>query len=70
MGQCESKDWELYIQVLKAMLKTRGSRVRSLQLMQFLDFVQDTCPWFPGGGHCKFRNREQGRRQAEGTIYG
>jgi hypothetical protein len=29
------------------MLKIRGSRVRWLQLMQFLDFVQDTCLWFP-----------------------
>jgi hypothetical protein len=28
------------------MLKIRGNRVRSLQLMQFLDFVEDTCPWF------------------------
>jgi hypothetical protein len=32
------------------MLKIRGSRVRSLQLMQFFDFVQDTCPWFPEEG--------------------
>jgi hypothetical protein len=40
----------LYIQALKAMLKIRGSRVRSLQLMQFLDFVQDTCLWFPEEG--------------------
>jgi hypothetical protein len=32
------------------MLKIRGSRVRTLQLMQFLDFVQDTCLWFPEGG--------------------
>jgi hypothetical protein len=39
MGQGESKDLELYIRALKAMLKIRGSRVRSLQLMQVLDFV-------------------------------
>jgi hypothetical protein len=44
MRQGESKDQEVYIQALKAMLKIRGSRLRSLQLMQFLDFVQDTCP--------------------------
>jgi hypothetical protein len=49
-GQGESEDRELYIQALKAMLKIRGSRVRLLQLMQFLDFVQDTCPWFPEEG--------------------
>jgi hypothetical protein len=46
MAQDESKDQELYMQVLKAMLKIRGSRVRLLQLMQLLDFVQDTCLWF------------------------
>jgi hypothetical protein len=45
MGQGEPKDQELYIQALKAMLKIRGSRVRLLQLMPFLDFVQDTCLW-------------------------
>jgi hypothetical protein len=39
MGLGESKDQELYIQALKAKLKIRGSRVRSLQLMQLLDFV-------------------------------
>jgi hypothetical protein len=32
------------------MLKIRGSRVRSLQFMQFLDFVQDNCLWFPEAG--------------------
>jgi hypothetical protein len=29
------------------MLKISGSRVKSFQLMQFLDFVHDTYPWFP-----------------------
>jgi hypothetical protein len=33
--------------------------------MQFLDFVQDTCPWFSE----EFRNMEQGRRCAEGMIH-
>jgi hypothetical protein len=32
------------------MLKTRGSKVKSRQLAQFLDFVLDTCPWFPREG--------------------
>jgi hypothetical protein len=48
MGQGESKDRELYIQALKAILKIRGNR--SFELMQFLDFVQDTCPWFSEEG--------------------
>jgi hypothetical protein len=44
MGQNGLKERDLYVQMLKAMLKTRGNRFRLLQLMQFLDFVQDTCP--------------------------
>jgi hypothetical protein len=36
--------------MLKAMLKTRGNKVRLLQLMQLLDFVQDTCLCFPEEG--------------------
>jgi hypothetical protein len=50
MGQNGSKERDLYVQMLKAMLKTRGSKIRSLQLAQFLDYVQDTCPWFPEEG--------------------
>jgi hypothetical protein len=51
MGQPESMDQELYIQALKAFIfEIRGSRVRSLQLIQFLDFVQDTCQCFPEEG--------------------
>jgi hypothetical protein len=42
MGQYESKDQELYIKVLKAMLKIRGGRVSLLPLKLFSDFVQDT----------------------------
>jgi hypothetical protein len=40
----------LRIEALKAVLKIRGSRVRSLQLMRFLDFVHDPFPWFPEEG--------------------
>jgi hypothetical protein len=50
MPQNGSKKRDLYVQMLKAMLKTRGSKIRSLQLTQFLDYVQDTCPWFPEEG--------------------
>jgi hypothetical protein len=50
MGQGEFKDQELYIQALKDMLKIRGIRLRLSQVMQFLDFVQDTCLWFPEEG--------------------
>jgi hypothetical protein len=47
MGQTGSKKRDPYVQMLKVMLKTRGSKVKSHQLVQFLDFVQDTYPWFP-----------------------
>jgi hypothetical protein len=50
MGQTGSKERDLYVQMLKALLKTKGSKGKSLQLVQFLDFVQDTCPWFPEEG--------------------
>jgi hypothetical protein len=50
MGQTGSKKRDPYVQMLKAMLKTRGSKVKSCQLVQFLDFVWDTCPWFPREG--------------------
>ena len=38
------------MQTLKPMLKARGTKVRSSQLEQFLDFVPQTCPWFPDEG--------------------
>jgi hypothetical protein len=50
MGQTGSRKRDPYVQMLKAMLKTRGSKVKSRQLAQFLDFVRDTCPWFPREG--------------------
>jgi hypothetical protein len=50
MGQNSSKERDLCVQMLKAVLKTRGSKIRSLQLTQFLDYVQGTGPWFPEEG--------------------
>jgi hypothetical protein len=50
MGQNGSKETDLYVQMLKARLKTGGSKIGLLQLTQFLDYVQDACPWFPEEG--------------------
>jgi hypothetical protein len=50
MGQTGSKKRDPYVQMLKAMLKTRGIKVKSLQLVQFFYFVHYTCPWFPKEG--------------------
>lgn len=50
MGQQVSKYWNIFVQMLKAMLRARGCIVRTHQIQQFLDFVQETCPWFPEEG--------------------
>jgi hypothetical protein len=68
MGEYKSKDRELYIQTLNAMLKIRGSRVKSLQLTHFLNFVQDTCPWFPEEGIVNLETWNS-RRQAVDMIF-
>jgi hypothetical protein len=56
MGQTVSKERNLYVQMLKDMLKTRGRKVKLLQLIQFLDYVQGTCPWFPEEGTANLEN--------------
>jgi hypothetical protein len=72
MGQNDSKGRDLYVQMLKAMLKTRRNKVRFLQLIQFLDYVQDTCCWFPEEGTVnrdtwqKVEERLQGYYTADG----
>lgn len=48
MGQGSSST--LFVQVLKNMLKARGSRVSTEQLSHFVAFVEDMCPWFPEEG--------------------
>lgn len=36
--------------MLKVMLTARGCSVLSGQEMEFLSFIQETCPWFPEEG--------------------
>ena len=50
MENAGSAERRLYEQMLKSMLIARGPKVHSSQLEQFLDFVQQTCPWFPDEG--------------------
>jgi hypothetical protein len=55
--------------MLKAVLRTRHNEVKSLQLVQFLDFVQDTYPWFPEEGTVNLEIWQKSRgkiRDAEG----
>ena len=45
MGQDNS--CQLFVHMLKTMLKGRGIHVNKLQLEKFLLFVEEVCPWFP-----------------------
>ena len=49
MGQSSSR--ELFVTVLKTMLKVRGVTVAKHKLEKFLLFVEEVCPWFPEDGN-------------------
>lgn len=48
MGQGNSR--ELFVQVLKTMLRSRGTKVGTQQLQNFLQFITEVSPWFPEEG--------------------
>ena len=48
MGQGNSH--QLFVYMLKSMLKGRGIHVNNLQLEKFLLFIEEVCPWFPEEG--------------------
>ena len=48
MGQGNS--CQLFVHMLKTMLKGRGIHVNKLHLEKFLLFIEDVCPWFPEEG--------------------
>ncbi|XP_054436370.1 endogenous retrovirus group K member 6 Gag polyprotein-like [Pteronotus mesoamericanus] len=50
MGHSESKERQLYAQMVKSMLVARGVRVSMEQINRFLKLVQEQCPWFPEEG--------------------
>jgi hypothetical protein len=70
MGQTGSKKRDPYVQMLKAMLKTRGSKVKSCHLAQFLDFVGDTCPWFPREGTVKLETWQKVGESFKKPLHG
>ena len=47
MGQGNRR--QLFVHMLKTMLKGRGIHVNKLQLEKFLLFIEEICPWFPEG---------------------
>ena len=48
MGQGNSR--QLFVHMLKTMLKGRRIHVNKLQLEKFLLFIEEVCPWFPEEG--------------------
>ena len=48
MGQGNSR--QLFVHMLKTMLKGRGIHVNKLQLEKFLLFIEEVYPWFPEEG--------------------
>jgi hypothetical protein len=55
MEQTGSKERDLYVQMLKAMLKSRDSKVKSLQLTVFR-LCARYLPLVPGGMDSEFGN--------------
>lgn len=39
-----------YVTMLKAMLRAQGCAIRHQKLLDLLDFVNKTCPWFAEEG--------------------
>lgn len=70
MGQGSSH--ELFVRVLKSMLKAQGAKVGREQLERFLDFVTEVSPWFPGDGTVNLETwqRVEERLHAHHTAQG
>ena len=66
MGQGNSR--QLFVHMLKTMLKDRGIHVNKLQLEKFLLFIQEVCPWFPEEGTVSLETWKKARKQLQ-TYY-
>lgn len=51
MGQTESKERKLCINLVRCSLAARGLKVVTSQIAQFLRFVQEVCPLFQRREH-------------------
>ena len=47
MGNGESKERQLFIDIIKHLLMKRGIKVSKSTLLSFFSFVQEQCPRFP-----------------------
>ena len=50
MGNTESKERTLFLDIAKHLLKKGGVTVSSTQLRHFFQLIQECSPWFPDGG--------------------
>lgn len=64
MGQGNSK--RLFTHILRSMLKTRGIKTSEAQLLRFLEFVVQICPWFPEEGTLNLETWEKVREHLQG----
>ena len=60
MGQGNSR--QLFVHILKTMLKGRGIHVNKLQLEKFLLFIEEVCPWFPEEGTVSLETWKKSRK--------
>ena len=60
MGQGNSH--QLFVYMLKSMLKGRGIHVNNLQLEKFLLFIEEVCPWFPEEGTVSLETWKKSRK--------
>jgi hypothetical protein len=59
MGQEESRDQVLFIEILCSMLHSQGCKVSKSQLECFLSHVQEVCPWFHYEGTINLKTWEK-----------
>ena len=50
MGNSESKQWQLFIELILQLLNKRVIKVKKASVQSFFKFVQEQCPWFPEKG--------------------
>ena len=60
MGQGNSR--QLFVHMLKTMLKGGGIHVNKLQLEKFLLFIEEVCPWFPEEGTVSLETWKKSRK--------
>ena len=72
MGNGESKERQLFIDIIKHLLMKRGIKVAKSTLSSFFSFVQEQCPWFPEEGTVNLNTWEKVGKQLRDyyTLHG